>query len=52
MVESSAVLAAVEDASRRLRRCRWHPWQCLRATLCRPAGRDEGMVARGRTKEW
>jgi len=29
-----------------------HPWQHLRAALCRSAGRDEGMVACGRTKEW
>jgi len=29
--ERSAVLAAVQDASRRLRRCRWHPGQRLRS---------------------
>src|SRR5439155_24589397 len=28
-----------------------HPGQHLRAALCRLAGRDEGMVASGRTKE-
>jgi len=49
--ERSAVLAAVQDASRRLRRCRWHPGQRLRASLSGSAGRDEGMVASGRTKE-
>ena len=43
--EHSSVLAAVQDASRRLRRCRWHPGQRLRAALWGSAGRDEGMVA-------
>jgi hypothetical protein len=43
MDEHSAVLDAVQDASRRLRRCRWHPGQRLRAVLC---GRQVG------TKEW
>ena len=43
--EHSAVLAAVQDASRRLRRCRKrHPGQRLRAALCPSAGRDEGMA--------
>jgi len=50
--ERSTVLDAVQDASRRLCRCWGHPGQRLRAALCRPAGRDEGMVAHGRTKEW
>src|SRR3954468_6663769 len=44
--EGSAVLAAVQDASRRLRRCRKrHPGPRLRAALCPRAGRDEGMPA-------
>src|ERR1700704_1659344 len=44
--EGSAALAAVQDASRRLRRCRKrHPGQRLRTALCRAAGRDEGMAA-------
>jgi hypothetical protein len=46
------VLDAVQDASRRLRRCqKGYPGPHLRAALCRSAGRDEGMVANGRTKE-
>jgi hypothetical protein len=45
--QASAVLAAVQDASRRLRRCRKrHPGRRLRAALCRTAGRDEGMAER------
>ncbi len=44
--DGSAVLAAVQDASRRLHRCRKrHPGLRLRAALCPPAGRDEGMAA-------
>lgn len=43
MDEHSAVLDAVQDATRRLRRCQWHPGQRLRAALCR---RQVG------TKEW
>src|SRR5215472_14733581 len=44
--ERSAVLDAVEDASRRLRRCRKrHPRPRLCAALWQAPGRDGGMVA-------
>ena len=43
--QHSAVLGAVEDASRRVRRCRKrHPRPRLRAALWRAPGRDEGMA--------
>ena len=40
------MLITVQDAARRRWQCRKrHPGQCLRAALCREAGRDEGMAA-------
>src|SRR5579863_8668010 len=44
--DNSAVLGAVEDASRRLRRCRKrHPRPRLRAALWQAPSRDGGMAA-------
>ena len=53
VIESSAVLDAVQDASRRRGRCRKrHPGQPSARGALPAAGRDEGMAACGRTKGW
>jgi hypothetical protein len=44
--QASAVLDAVQDASRGRSQCQRHPGRPLRAS-CRRAGRDEGIVACG-----
>jgi hypothetical protein len=51
--DCSAVLALTRTRRAGCRRCRKrHPGQRLCATLCRPAGWDDGMVAAVEQRDW